>query len=305
MTPLEFDLFEKVRGLVGVTADKYEMVLMVDADTRMYCLIRLSLVKPDSLARMVVAMERDPEVMGLCGETKIANKSQSVRILYLTPSRQSIRIHFRWCHMSSRLFLHVPCEGPKVRRLHRPDPGQPRDRRDVLVERSGYAAPKEPPPARGGPVLDHAHDPHLSQAQDDVRAQGRVQDSGAGQLQRASFAAPTLDQLDHPQPHGAHSRSPALRHLLLLHAVRRLPRPSWHHRVARRADALDPAHRCRDCVSPGRSIAAAVHVGAVRNASNLDFAHNAQASVCAVDARVHLCHSYLEFRVARLCVLAL
>jgi len=68
MSPLEFELFEKIRGLTGVTADKYEMVLMVDADT---------LVKPDSVSRMVAAMERDPKVMGLCGETKIANKSGS------------------------------------------------------------------------------------------------------------------------------------------------------------------------------------------------------------------------------------
>ncbi|KAG9293777.1 hypothetical protein G9A89_019114 [Geosiphon pyriformis] len=68
MSRLEFDLFQKVRGLTGVTPDKYEMVLMVDADT---------LVKPDSVSHMVAAMERDPKVMGLCGETKIANKTAS------------------------------------------------------------------------------------------------------------------------------------------------------------------------------------------------------------------------------------
>ncbi|RIA83449.1 Glycosyltransferase Family 2 protein [Glomus cerebriforme] len=66
MTPLEFELFEKVRTLTGVTPDKYEMVLMVDADT---------LVMKDSVSRMVAAMERDPTVMGLCGETKIVNKT--------------------------------------------------------------------------------------------------------------------------------------------------------------------------------------------------------------------------------------
>jgi len=68
MCPLEYELFEKIRHLTGVTPDKYEMVLMVDADT---------LVKPDSVSRMVAAMERDPKVMGLCGETKIANKAES------------------------------------------------------------------------------------------------------------------------------------------------------------------------------------------------------------------------------------
>ncbi|CAG8668926.1 7325_t:CDS:2 [Rhizophagus irregularis] len=66
MTPLEFELFEKVRTLTGVTPDRYEMILMVDADT---------VVMKDSVSRMVAAMERDPTVMGLCGETKIVNKS--------------------------------------------------------------------------------------------------------------------------------------------------------------------------------------------------------------------------------------
>jgi chitin synthase len=45
-----------------------EIVLMVDADTK---------IAPDSLGRMVNAMRRDPSVMGLCGETRIANKRDS------------------------------------------------------------------------------------------------------------------------------------------------------------------------------------------------------------------------------------
>jgi len=40
----------------------------VDADTKVY---------PDSLARMIACMSRDPYIMGLCGETKIANKGDS------------------------------------------------------------------------------------------------------------------------------------------------------------------------------------------------------------------------------------
>ncbi|KAJ3195249.1 Chitin synthase, class 3 [Irineochytrium annulatum] len=68
MCPLEFDLFRKTQFLMGVTPDFFEIVLMVDADTK---------VAPDSLSRMVAAMARDPLVMGLCGETRIANKSES------------------------------------------------------------------------------------------------------------------------------------------------------------------------------------------------------------------------------------
>ena len=40
----------------------------MDADTKVY---------PDSLTRMIAAMAHDHEIMGLCGETKIANKTQS------------------------------------------------------------------------------------------------------------------------------------------------------------------------------------------------------------------------------------
>lgn len=68
MTELDFQMFERLRDLTNFTPDSYEMVLMVDADT---------VVKHDSVSRMVSAMERDPKVMGLCGETKISNKTQS------------------------------------------------------------------------------------------------------------------------------------------------------------------------------------------------------------------------------------
>jgi chitin synthase len=68
MCPLDFDLFRKIRYLCGVTPDAFEIILMVDADTK---------VAPDSLSRMVAAMAQDPKVIGLCGETRIANKSES------------------------------------------------------------------------------------------------------------------------------------------------------------------------------------------------------------------------------------
>ncbi|KAI8925109.1 chitin synthase-domain-containing protein, partial [Entophlyctis helioformis] len=69
MTALDYDLFTKICQVTGgVTADTYELVLMVDADT---C------VAPDSLRYMVQAMKNDERVMGLCGETRIANKRDS------------------------------------------------------------------------------------------------------------------------------------------------------------------------------------------------------------------------------------
>nr|KAJ3420663.1 hypothetical protein HK105_005411 [Polyrhizophydium stewartii] len=68
MTPLDYDLFVKIRHLTGVTADQFELLLMVDADT---------FVARDSLRYMVQAMKNDERVMGLCGETRIANKKES------------------------------------------------------------------------------------------------------------------------------------------------------------------------------------------------------------------------------------
>lgn len=68
MTALEFDLFTKMQYLMGVTPDRFEIVLMVDADTR---------VEDDSLSRMVAVMVNDPLVIGLCGETRIMNKNES------------------------------------------------------------------------------------------------------------------------------------------------------------------------------------------------------------------------------------
>lgn len=68
MTELEYEMFNGIWKLTGISPDFYEIVLMVDADTKVF---------PDSLTHMVSAMVKDPEIMGLCGETKIANKTQS------------------------------------------------------------------------------------------------------------------------------------------------------------------------------------------------------------------------------------
>ncbi|KAI8873304.1 hypothetical protein GQ42DRAFT_118094, partial [Ramicandelaber brevisporus] len=68
MTELEYELFNAIWAITGVTPDTFELLLMVDADTKVF---------PDALTRMVAAMVQDNRVMGLCGETKIANKRDS------------------------------------------------------------------------------------------------------------------------------------------------------------------------------------------------------------------------------------
>ncbi|KAI8460902.1 chitin synthase [Phakopsora pachyrhizi] len=68
MSPLDYDLFRKIHALMGVTPDFFEVCLMVDADTT---------VQKDSISHMVNCMQHDHLIMGLCGETRIANKRQS------------------------------------------------------------------------------------------------------------------------------------------------------------------------------------------------------------------------------------
>ncbi|EMC95223.1 glycosyltransferase family 2 protein [Baudoinia panamericana UAMH 10762] len=68
MTELEYEMFNGIWKITGISPDFYEIVLMVDADTKVF---------PDSLTHMISAMVKDPEIMGLCGETKIANKTAS------------------------------------------------------------------------------------------------------------------------------------------------------------------------------------------------------------------------------------
>ncbi|KAH8549555.1 chitin synthase-domain-containing protein [Umbelopsis sp. PMI_123] len=68
MCQLEYQFCKSIVKLTGQHPSRFEICLMVDADTKVY---------PDSLARMVACMSRDPRIMGLCGETKIANKSDT------------------------------------------------------------------------------------------------------------------------------------------------------------------------------------------------------------------------------------
>ncbi|KAI8377815.1 chitin synthase-domain-containing protein [Radiomyces spectabilis] len=69
LSELDYEMFWKMTWLMkGVTPDKFELVLMVDADTK---------VLPDAITYMVAAMANDITIMGLCGETRIANKRTS------------------------------------------------------------------------------------------------------------------------------------------------------------------------------------------------------------------------------------
>ncbi|CAO3647059.1 unnamed protein product [Cunninghamella echinulata] len=68
MTSMEYELFNSMWRITGVVPDVYEICLMVDADTKLY---------PDALTRLISCAVKDPDISGMCGETKIANKTDS------------------------------------------------------------------------------------------------------------------------------------------------------------------------------------------------------------------------------------
>ncbi|KAI9251371.1 chitin synthase-domain-containing protein [Phascolomyces articulosus] len=68
MAPMELEIYHQIKNVIGVNPGMYEFVLMVDADTE---------VVADSLNRMVSCFVHDAKIVGLCGETKLANERES------------------------------------------------------------------------------------------------------------------------------------------------------------------------------------------------------------------------------------
>jgi chitin synthase len=68
MTPMELEVYRQIQVNIGVDPWAYEFILMVDADT---------VVMGDSLNRLVSCMMHDTQVMGICGETRIANEKST------------------------------------------------------------------------------------------------------------------------------------------------------------------------------------------------------------------------------------
>ncbi|PLW12505.1 hypothetical protein PCANC_16555 [Puccinia coronata f. sp. avenae] len=68
MSPCELELYHQIKNVIGVNPAFYEYVLMIDADTT---------VDKFSLNRMISAMMHDQRIVGLCGETSLANAKHS------------------------------------------------------------------------------------------------------------------------------------------------------------------------------------------------------------------------------------
>ncbi|KAH8685418.1 chitin synthase-domain-containing protein [Tricladium varicosporioides] len=68
MSPLELEIYHQIRNIIGVNPTFYEFILQIDADT---------VVAPDSAPRMVSAFLNDTRLIGVCGETALANAKSS------------------------------------------------------------------------------------------------------------------------------------------------------------------------------------------------------------------------------------
>ncbi|KAF9225027.1 glycosyltransferase family 2 protein [Gyrodon lividus] len=69
MNPLELEMYHQIKNVIGVNPTFYEYLFTVDADTT---------VEPYSLNRLISAMIHDKKVLGVCGETQLANAKQSI-----------------------------------------------------------------------------------------------------------------------------------------------------------------------------------------------------------------------------------
>ncbi|ORY23277.1 chitin synthase-domain-containing protein [Naematelia encephala] len=69
MSPLELEIYHQMRNVIGIDPAFYEYIFQVDADTT---------VTPDSLNRMIACTSDDSRIIGICGETKVANERESL-----------------------------------------------------------------------------------------------------------------------------------------------------------------------------------------------------------------------------------
>ncbi|KAI7899778.1 chitin synthase-domain-containing protein [Cokeromyces recurvatus] len=68
MNPMQLEIYHQMRNVIGVSPEMYEYLLMVDADTE---------VMPDGLNFLVSSMGHDGKIIGVCGETTLANEKDT------------------------------------------------------------------------------------------------------------------------------------------------------------------------------------------------------------------------------------
>ncbi|KAG2201668.1 hypothetical protein INT47_003894 [Mucor saturninus] len=68
MNPMQLEMYHQMKNIIGISPEMYDYVLMVDADTE---------VMREGLTHLVASMAHDAKIIGLCGETTIANEKDS------------------------------------------------------------------------------------------------------------------------------------------------------------------------------------------------------------------------------------
>jgi len=88
MNPLELEMYHQIKNVIGVNPTFYEYLFMVDADTTVdpmsvnrlisaYVLNSKRLLVTDAIY-FFDSMIHDKKLLGVCGETELANAKQSL-----------------------------------------------------------------------------------------------------------------------------------------------------------------------------------------------------------------------------------
>ncbi len=87
MNPMELEIYHQIKNVIGVNPTFYEYLFMVDADTTVAPLSLNRLVSayvvPNYrlvflLIYLIYSMIHDKKLLGVCGETELANAKQSI-----------------------------------------------------------------------------------------------------------------------------------------------------------------------------------------------------------------------------------
>ena len=98
MNPLELEMYHQIKNVIGVNTSFYEY-FMVDADTTVDSLSANRLISAYVyfflaftiyLTKMLGSMIHDKKLLGICGETELANGRQSLITMMQVSALRSI-----------------------------------------------------------------------------------------------------------------------------------------------------------------------------------------------------------------------
>jgi chitin synthase len=92
MNPLELEMYHQIKNVIGVNPTFYEYLFMVDADTTVdplsvnrlisayvfFSFLLLLIWRQLMMFTLIFRMIHDKKLLGVCGETELANAKQSL-----------------------------------------------------------------------------------------------------------------------------------------------------------------------------------------------------------------------------------